>query len=192
MTELSVWHPLDDSEPGPPLQVVVRRVLTTPEDFLSPVVATDALVADTLDRVAPGPERARAVDSDLAGRIATQVACWLVTEPTLIAALGGRARALCATAIPVLGEMVSVLPVNQWFGDEEHSEEVARAVFRTLRLRPYGESHPTAEDRWASINTLDRREALRRAAIEQEQAHKLAAQLAEKRAREAAAQYSHV
>ncbi len=85
------------------------------------------------------------------------------------------------------------MPLRQWFGDDpDRHEEVARALLRCLAIRPQGETPEQAEDRWSSVSTALRADALRLAALEQQRAAELARALADRRAQEAAAQYTHV
>lgn len=193
-------QPLDDSEEGPWLRTVTDRLVATPQAFLRPEVVTEAVLRDGLELVrteqlTPGALAAlrRMASAALPERLAAHVAAHLLTEPALRPALVSRTTADLIEAIWHFTSLPSAVPVRQWFGDDpERHEEVARALLRCLGIRPRGETHPQSEDRWVSVSTALRSDALRLAAVEQQRADELARALASKRAQEAAAQYTHV
>jgi len=201
---LPIWGELTGSAEGPSLVSMMSRLRATPAELSEQAVDIDALVADTLDLIDPAPLQ-MLLDDALAGRhrtagrfapahaTAVAIACWLVSLPELKAALPFPRRAHVLTALGILGGFSDSVPTTDWLGhDTDRQEEVARALLRSLGLRPGGETHIVAEDRWASISTRSRAAALAQAARDQLRAEELAAALAKKKAEEAAAQYSHV
>lgn len=197
-----VWQPRPSSSPGPALSLVTARLRATPRDLVAEGVLLEALVHDTLDVVEgrdPGEVLTHLADTvdleltDTAARIAAAVTCWLLTEPEVIAAISPPRAARSLDAIRDMADFVGVLPLRSWLSDDEdRQEEVARALLRALSLRPAEESHELAEDRWTSISSATRRDALRLAAEHQAWAEEVARKLREENAREAAAQYTHV
>lgn len=188
-------HPLPGGVEGPWLQSLTARLLRVPDDFLAHDVVTRAIVNDTLDLLGSSPcHDWTSIDSaDLPSRLATQVGCWLVTDPELSRIVGLQPGDQVVRSLATFATLVAAVPLRSWFGDDpERHEEVVRALLRALRIRPGGESHDVAEDAWVSISSSVREGALRLAAVEQLQAAELARRLAEQRAREAAAQYTHV
>ena len=191
---------LDHSDEGPWLRTVTDRLVTTPQAFLRPEVVTEAVLRDGLElvrpeRLTPGALAAlrRIASAALPERLAAHVAAHLLTEPELQPALTTRTTADLIEAIWHFTSLPSAVPLRQWFGDDpERHEEVARALLRCVEIRPRGETHEQSEDRWQSVSTSLRSDALRLAALEQQRADELATALASRRAREAAAQYSHV
>ncbi|GAB3587335.1 hypothetical protein [Calidifontibacter terrae] len=192
--------PLAASREGSGLQPLISRLLNTPPDFMAPDVATVAVVSDALDLIgAPGlPDTGLLVttfdDWPLPTRLAAQVGAWLLTLPDLAAALRDtHDRASITAALGAFTTLVDAVPLQSWFGqDQERHEEVARALLRVLGMRPLGETPEVAEDRWLAVGSAARKVALQAAAREQVRAQELARRLADQRAKEAAAQYTHV
>ncbi|RKT79782.1 hypothetical protein DFJ68_3260 [Terracoccus luteus] len=188
-------RPLPGTDAGPPLTAVVARLLRTPAEVRSPDIVTRALLADALELAGRRPARDWSALGSLsiAHRLALQVGAWLLAERAWSTQLGRRSGDEVLASLLAFATLVDALPLAQWFGDDpDRQEEVARAWLRCLGLRPRDETHDVAEDAWAATSTSRRGEALRRAAVEQARADELARRLTEKRAREAAAQYTHV
>lgn len=189
---------------GPSLVTMTARLRATPPELLEPTVDTLALVADTLERVDPRDLTSVLADAltatppplpapSRAGRAAVAVGCWLVSEPEFIAALPSSRRDGALAVLDALNRFGEAVPVPDWLGaDPDRQEEAARVTLRAVGLRPRGESHVTAEDRWTSISTRSRAAMLAQAARDQLRAEEVAAALAKKKAAEAAAQYDHV
>lgn len=196
--------PLGTSAEGCWLPALTTRLLRTPDDFLRADVVTSALIADTLELVGATPPNTAATGDpdtptgggspiDPSARLALQVGCWLLAEPQLAPGLSGRDGAQLQRSLTLFATLVRAMPLRSWFGDDpQRHEEVARALLRSLRLRPRGETHDFAEDGWAAVSTSLRQDALRRVALEQQRADELSRALATKRAQEAAAQYTNV
>lgn len=198
----TVWELRRASSPGPTLGALMARLRATPPAIVDEDVVLEALVHDTLDLVeerGPGDvlghlgDRVDLALEDVPARLAAAVTCWLLTAPEVVAVLPAPRAARSLDAIRRMAELIAVLPLRSWLSDDEdRQEEVARALLRALALRPSGETHELAEDRWTSISSTTRREALRLAAQHQAWAEELARRLSEEKAREAAAQYTHV
>lgn len=191
---------------GPALADVVHRLADTPPDVLDHrVVAAAALVGDTADLLAGsgavgvlrGPQRAavealctHAPYAALAGTV-----CWLLRDEHLLAAPASRAAATPGALVRVVEQTVPALALlrtpDEWLHAPTAREELARAVLRELGLRPAGESPEVAADRWAAVSTAEQRRIAREMAQEARRAEQLARELAEKRAKEAAAQYAN-
>jgi hypothetical protein len=195
---------------GPALADVVHRLADTPPDVLDhPVVVAAALVGDTADLLAGtaagpaavgvlrGPQRAavealctHAPYAALAGTV-----CWLLRDEHLRAAPAFRAAATPGALVRVVEQAVPALALlrtpDDWLHAPTAREELARAVLRELGLRPAGESPEVAQDRWAAVSTAEQRRIAREMAQEARRAEQLARELAEKRAKEAAAQYAN-
>ncbi len=191
---------------GPALADVVHRLADTPPDVLDhPVVAAAALVGDTADLlvgggavgVLHGPQRAavealctHAPYAALAGTV-----CWLLRDEHLLAAPASRAAVTPGALLRVVEQTVPALALlrtpDEWLHAPTAREELARAVLRELGLRPAGESPEVAQDRWAAVSTAEQRRIAREMAQEARRAEQLARELAEKRAKEAAAQYAN-
>lgn len=190
---------------GPPLADVVRRLADTPPDVLDPAVPAAALVADTADLLAGagavgvvrGPDRA---EVDRLAAVAPYAAiagtvCWLVRDAHLRADPAFRAAAtppaLVHLVTRLVPELASLRTASAWVHEPTAREEAARAVLGALGLRPAGEMPEVAQDRWAAVSTAEQRRVAREMAEEARRAEQLARELADKRAREAAAQYAN-
>ncbi|MFE6237421.1 hypothetical protein [Cellulosimicrobium sp. NPDC057862] len=191
---------------GPALADVVHRLADTPPDVLDhPVVVAAALVGDTADLllgdgavgVLRGPQRAavealctHAPYAALAGTV-----CWLLRDEHLRAAPAFRAAATPGALVRVVEQAVPSLALlrtpDDWLHAPTAREELARAVLRELGLRPAGESPEVAQDRWTAVSTAEQRRIAHEMAQEARRAEQLARELAEKRAKEAAAQYAN-
>jgi hypothetical protein len=196
----------DRTVEGPALADVLRRLVDTPPDVLDhPAVAAAALVGDTADLLAGDGtvglvrgERRGAVDAlctfepyaALAGTV-----CWLVRDAHLHAVPAFRAAATPDALVRLVEQLVPTLALlrtaEAWLHVPAAREELARAVLRELGLRPAGESPEVAQDRWAAVSTAEQRRIAREMAEEARRAEQLARELAEKRAKEAAAQYAN-
>ncbi|MEO7446974.1 MAG: hypothetical protein ABI336_01770 [Humibacillus sp.] len=193
-------QPLGHSDEGPWLRSLTDRLVATPQPFLRAETVTEAVLRDGLELVLTDPLTAgglagvrRLAAAALPERLARHVAVHLLTDASLRPLLAARRTADLLDAISHFSALTAAVPLRQWFGDDpERHEEVVRALLRCLALRPRGETHTQAEDRWQSVSTSLRSDALRLAALEQARADALALALADKRAQEAAAQYSHV
>ncbi|WP_435737091.1 hypothetical protein V5D56_00360 [Cellulosimicrobium sp. PMB13] len=190
---------------GPALADVVRRLADTPPDVLDPAAVVAALVADTADLLAGPhavgvlqPDARRAVDelcviapyAALAGTV-----CWLLRDERLRSAPALRAAATPAALVGLVSRLVPELATlrtaTTWVHEPTAREELARAVLRELGLRPAGESPVVAQDRWTAVSTAEQRRIAREMAEEARRAEQLARELADKRAKEAAAQYAN-
>lgn len=183
---------------GPPLAALTARLAAAPGDALDPGVVALAVVDDALTALGGPPLdralRRRLADGPLAtaaGRTGAVLAGWLLLAPAWRAAQPDP-RAALAVVEALAGSLAPVLPPEQWVVDPAGREEAARAALRAAGLRPAGEDEAVAEDRWAAVSTALRAAALAAVAEEVRRAQELARVLAEQRAREAAAQYTHV
>ena len=191
---------------GPALADVVHRLAETPPDVLDhPAVAAAALVGDTVDLLAGagavgvlrGPRRAavEALCTHAPYAALAVTACWILRDEHLLASPGFRAAATPDALLGLVERLVPELALlrtaDAWLHAPTAREELARAVLRELGLRPAGESPEVAQDRWTAVSTAEQRRIAREMAEEARRAEQLAKELAEKRAKEAAAQYAN-
>ncbi|MCB7136319.1 hypothetical protein [Cellulosimicrobium marinum] len=194
---------VDTTVPGPVLADVLRRLADTPPDVLDPAVSAAALVADTADlldgrgavgvlgRVARDEVEqvcALAPHAALAGTV-----CWVLRDGALFAAHRETATpaALVRLVTHLVPELATLRTASAWVHDPAGREELARAALRALGLRPGDESPEVAQDRWTAVSTAEQRRIAQEMAHEARRAEQLARELAEKRAKEAAAQYAN-
>ncbi|WP_199422016.1 hypothetical protein [Actinotalea solisilvae] len=196
-------------EPGPSLATLTQRLALTGPDLLAPEAEVPALVADValvLDGTVLGPATLQGLDVALgrgalgAARAAAGVVCWLLSDPAVRSHPGvqvaARARGgLTPWFLHVLHELSTGLSAERdprtWVHEGTGREEAARAVCAAGGLLPDGETAAQAADRWQAVSTAYRRQASRAMAEEVRRAEELARALAEKRAKEAAAQYAN-
>jgi hypothetical protein len=194
------------SRPGPPLAGLLRRLLDTPADFLTPPRAdrdpeypgglhVDALVGDTL-RALGGPPLGLAAGADLrqaadpARRNAlslTALACWLLHDPAF-ATLEGVGEAARELLLNGFGDLAGVVPAAACVSDPDRREELVRRVLAALGLHPAGERPAEARDRLTALDSLERL-AVTRAAARAEQRARAIRERAARAAAEAAAYY---
>jgi hypothetical protein len=194
--------------PGPGLGVLTQHLAAASPDLLDPAVDALAVLGDTLVDtcavVLPAASRT-GLRSELGttpdARAATALGCWLAREPGLLAVLaplptatgaGSRDALLVGAVRSLVRDLAPVLPPSRWASDPAAREEVVRAFLLALRLSPAGESEAVALDRWTAISTAARQAAEREIAQEARRTAEIARRLAEKRAKEAVAQYTHV
>ncbi|TXR52240.1 hypothetical protein [Quadrisphaera setariae] len=186
------------SREGPALAALTARLAAAPRDALDPGVVALAVVDDALTALGgpplDGALRRRLASGPLGsaeGRTGAVLASWLVLSPAWRAAQPDP-RAALAVVEALAGSLAPVLPPAQWVGDPAGREEAARAALRAAGMRPAGEDDAVAEDRWTAVSSALRASAMAEVAQEVRRAQELARALAERRAREAAAQYTHV
>lgn len=176
-------------------------------------VDASAVVSDTLDDLAPGGLRtpqqiawlrtffsAPGGFGDQRGRAAL-ITTWVLADPAV-----HRAPALAdvltgpdqttdwaLTAVSRVSTVLApVLDPSTWPSTTATREESARAVLRACGLYPGDETAVDAEARWQTVSTAIQSLVLAQLAEEARRTEELQRALAAKRAKEAAAQVSHV
>jgi hypothetical protein len=184
---------------GPPLEQVLHRITATPPDFMAePRIAgkgdvhTVAVVRDVL------ASKGHVVDvaklSSLAGRDAkldrnrlsiSLLMSWLLADDALTIE-----RAELDSVLALLTEdatrLAAYTNTRKLFDDPQRREELARLTLSKLGLRPAGESIAQAQDRFASISSLERARILAASQEAEVRARKIREQLAKKAAEESA------
>ena len=183
---------------GPPLELLIRRVLDTPPEFLAEpkigvrgVVHVDALVGDiagALGQRAPVSELARfaATDDSARNRLALALlAGWVcadawfrgagVTPVQLVRAIDATATSLSAHA-----------PAASFVTDADRREELIRTLLAVLEHRPANESPEQAQDRLAGVSCAQRRQTVEAARGAAARARQIREALARKAAEESA------
>lgn len=190
------------SEEGPPLEQLTRRLVDTPTPFLAEPrigghgsVHVPALVADVLaahgisadlkliERFA-GKDRAKERNP----RTLTQILCWLLMDESLVGKLGpGELLRLLYEEANALAEKTSA---KSWIDDDERREELSRMALRAAGLRPAGESHNVAEDRFLAVSSRERARLAAATRAAEERARQIREALARKAAEESADKWS--
>lgn len=179
----------------------------------SAVVDAAAVVSDALTVLAPTAHRTQqqlgwlrtffAAPGGIGDQRARSalVTTWVLTDPALrsTSALAevlvdpGRTTDWALTAVSRVATVLApVLDPRTWPSTTATREEAARAVLRACGLHPGDETATDAEARWETVSTAIQRVVLAQLAEEARRTEELHRALAEKRAKEAAAQVSHV
>lgn len=182
------------------LEALTRRLAECPPDFLAEprirstgVVRVAAVVSDLLCDLGGEPmtpEQAAVFQSGDARRDRNRlrmvlVAAWLLHDAGFCErkGLAEQARVLLSSGLTELAELVSA---TQFVSEPDRREELARLCLRGLGLHPAGESQAQAQDRLATLNTIERQRVIKAA----RQAEERAQQIREAMAREAAKEAS--
>ncbi len=185
--------------PGPPLERVMRRLAETPDDFLAEprigpagVLVTAALVGDLLHTLGHAPAAHDILPADLRDRNRLRliaVAVWLLADEWVAATAPDRAM-LAALLGERIGDLAASGRVEQFVGDVERREELARTLIAALALVPAGESGAQAVDRLSAVSMVERRRLLRASQAAEERARAVREALVRKAAEESADKYT--
>ncbi|MDT8757745.1 hypothetical protein MZO42_03465 [Sphingomonas psychrotolerans] len=182
--------------PGPPLERVMRRLAETPDDFLAEPrigdtgdVVTAALVGDLFHALGHAPADAPPIGQDRNRLQLTAVAVWLLADEWVAAAAPDRAT-LAALLGERIGDLAASGRVDQFVGDVDRREELARTLIAALGLVPAGESEAQAADRLSAVSVVERRRLLRASQEAEERARAVREALIRKAAEESADKYT--
>lgn len=183
---------------GPPLELLLRRLIDTPPDFMDAPrmhkggqVATAALVADlialhggraTLQDLAPFMP---GVDTDSNRLIVAAIATWWLSANELSPLQLERAR-LLAVLNEAVSELAGAAPAEHYVAEPDRREEFARVLLDRLGLLPEGETLAQAQDRLSSVSSLERRRLLEASRAAEARARAIREALARKAASESA------
>lgn len=186
-------------KPGPPLERVMRRLAETPNDFLAGPrigqageLVTAALVGDLFHALGHAPATHDILPDDLRDRNRLQltaVAVWLLADDWVAAAAPDRAM-LAALVGERIGDLAASGRVDQFVGDVERREELARTLIAALGLVPAGESEAQAIDRLSAVSVVERRRLLRASQEAEARARAVREALIRKAAEESADKYT--
>ena len=171
---------------------LTRRLADTPPDFLADPaeLSPAAIVSDTLVALGGPPldERlaARFTGADPNWTRLVLLTCWLA------AATDGPSGRLYDLLTTGLSELAELVPTERFATDPDRREELARVLLRGLGVVPAGETVEQAADRLDTVDSVRRHRLLADSRAAEERAELIRKALADKRAREAAARYSHV
>jgi len=184
---------------GPPLERVMRRLAETPDDFLAEPridhageLVTAALVGDLFHMLGHAPKTQDVLPADLRDRNRLQltaVAVWLLADDWVTTAAPDRA-ALATLLGDRIAQLAATGRVDQFIGDVDRREELARTLILTLGLVPAGESEAQAADRLSAVSVVERRRLLRASQQAEERARAVREALIRKAAEESADKYT--
>ncbi len=177
----------------------MRRLAETPDDFLAEPrigrageLVIEALVGDLFHMLGHAPETADCLPGDLSDRNRMQlmaVAVWLLADDWV--ATAAPERATLATLLGErIGELAASARADQFIGDVERREELARTLISALGSVPAGESEAQAADRLSAVSMVERRRLLRASQEAEERARAVREALIRKAAEESADKYT--
>lgn len=190
--------------PGPSIEHLTRRLVDIPADFLAEPrltgggdVHVEAVVGDLLEALQgtrPDAALLRARFGELPGSERNRLrlvlmACWLLGDRAFLAQRD-RADALYDWLYGDLQKLAEIVDAEAFVLDDVRREELARLAMKTMALLPEGETETQAADRLTAIDTLERVRQTQRAEEERERKRRLAQELRDKAAREAASKPS--
>lgn len=184
---------------GPSLDVLLRRLLDMPPDFLEPprragngrlhvaAVVGDVFAARSLHL----PPALRAtLSGDLAGVDANQLSLSAVTAWLMADAYWNELDIAPEAWMPLFAEAVPALATStsaeRFVFDPERREELVRTVVARLGLLPQGETAAQATDRLARVSGVERQRLLDASRAAEARARAIREALARKAAEESA------
>lgn len=184
---------------GPALERLTHRLAETPADFLDEPkiaqhgrVAVAALVHDLLAGLggkADVQALARFLSDDPRAdrnRLAlTMIVVWLLADEWFAGA-GIDVRRIEAFLIDGVGELAAQSPAQQFAGDPDRRDELARTALARLGYRPEGETVTQASDRLTAISGVERQRLLAASRAAEQRAREVREALARQAAHESA------
>jgi len=185
---------------GPYLEQLLQRLAACPAEMLAEprsgrggVVETAAVVSDLLVDLGGQPlaaDEAAVFKAKAAGERQRLglilLGCWLLHDDWFVGR-GGFAPQARRWLEHGLDKLAGLHSPEEWIGDVDRREELARLALRALDLRPAGETLEQAQDRLATLDSLGRQWVLQAARAAEERAQAIREAMARKAAEEAAA-----
>lgn len=179
------------------IESLTRRLVATPNDFLTPSVDCAALVSDLFAAQGQGQIdsgylqqfRSSPLGSADKGYLATvAIGVWLLYEPQLFSKLS--VDYMWAFLRTELLELSTTTLPSALVEDPDRREELARRCLRSFRLAVEGETQSQSEDRLASLNSFEQERLLEQTRAAELRAAEVRRAMHEKVAAEAAAKAS--
>lgn len=117
------------------------------------------------------------------------VACWLAHDPAL-RAIDGLASPMLRWLTTGVREVSKMVAAPQFVNNPDRREELARLLMQATGLLPEDETEEQFLDRLSTVDTIERAHIMAETRAKRERAEQLRKQMAEERARQAAAKYS--
>ena len=184
---------------GPPLELLVRRLTETPEDFLAEpkvgalgVIEVRAVVGDLLRQCGhvPNPAALQGFAGLDARRDRNRLAVTLIVAWFLAEEWFQRARFSAEDLVRVLhddaAEIAPLVAAKKFVSDPDRREELARLILARLGCRPAGESAAQAQDRLTTLSSVERARVLKVSQAAAKRAREIREALARKAAEESA------
>lgn len=188
---------------GPVLESLTRRLSECPPDFLAEPrrpggqgkIEVAAVVSDLLEAMGGKPLKeagpfgypnAREVNAHRNRLRLVLVGAWLLYSDELRRAPADRAREWLARG---MGELSTYVQAEALVQDPDRREEFVRLGLKALGMRPKGESLEQAQDRLATLSSVERARVVKQAQEAERRAREIREEMARKAAEEAAASW---
>ncbi len=184
---------------GPQLEVLLHRLAETPQDFLSEpkirkkgIVYVPAVVQDLLDRldrritakeleVFEGENPTR----DRNRLIVTLIFCWLLADDWFVQAKTSSVKVLSLLSEQAK-DLANQIPAAKLINDPDRREELVRISLAHFGYRPEGETEAQAQDRLASLSSIERARILEASRAAEQRSREIREALRRKAAEESA------
>jgi len=184
---------------GPQLESLLHRIMETPQDFLSePKIGTQgtvyvpAVVQDLLgelDREMPPEELFDFYGvnpkQDRNRLIVSLIFCWLLADDWFVQADIASEKVLTFLKMQAQ-ELASQVSATKLISDPDRREEMARLSLAHFGFRPEGESETQAQDRLASLSSIERSRILEASRAAEQRSRAIREALRKKAAAESA------
>lgn len=184
---------------GPAIEILTRRLVETPPDFLDEPrigragrVFVAALVNDLAYLYGPrassaalAPFRADRASADRNRLALVVIAVWLLADDWFVAA-GLSQGALLRVLDQAVAELATATPAHKFVTDPDRREELARVLLARLDYRPAGETIAQATDRLSGISGTERQRLLEASRAAEKRTRAIREALAKKAAEESA------
>ncbi len=184
---------------GPPLQVLLRRLSETPQEFLDePMiggngrVVVGALVNDLMshlgvpvDMTTLSPYKSSDQKKDRNWFALVMIAVWVLHDESL-QNVGIDQNDVKLVLNIAMRELSNISGAHSFVDDPDRREELARTLLSRLALWPEGESSTQAADRLTAISSLERDRLLAASRKAEKRAREVREALARKAAQESA------
>lgn len=183
---------------GPELEILLRRLVDVPPEFLEAPrigdvgkVHTAALVNDLFAMVGhTAPEALlRRLPPDRAPLQLSAIVCWLLADRWFVKTALSAPR-LLQVFEEAVGELARATDPSRYVTDPDRREELVRVVLARLGYRPAGETLEQATDRLSSLSAVERKRLLAASRAAEKRAREIREALAKKAAEESADKWS--
>jgi hypothetical protein len=194
------------NEEGPQLETLTRRLAECPAEFLEEPrgalgggrVEVAAVVSDLLrdlggealtlkEATVFGYGPGRKAKGQRARLQLVLIACWLLHDAWF--RKSKRHAGVLKLLTEGLTDLTALVQPEKFVSDADRREELVRLSLKALDLRPKGETLVQAQDRLATLNTVERARVIQEAKAAEERARKIREEMARKAAEEAASYY---
>ncbi len=184
------------NEEGPQLETLTRRLSECPPEFLGDDRVIIAAVVSDLLRDLGGEVLTREQASAFGNANITgqekrlrivMIACWLLHDDWFLQ--NKKHNGLLTLLKSGLTDLSELVQPEKFVTNADRREEFARVCLKGLGLRPHAETFTQAQDRLATLNSVERVRVIQEAKAAEERARAIREEMARKAAEEAASYY---